>query len=130
MKTLLFLLLLPFCCFAQKKDTAFIKNLKDYKEGKINVLVSPSGRKSVVTLGDDKDWLSRDNGIAVNTSPQQDTIPVIMLVCDTAVVRFLYNSCNYQYGYEVTEGLRIWKVHQDGSRTPLFKIMEYLGENK
>src|SRR5687767_1074924 len=55
MKTLLFLLLLPFCCFAQKKDTAFIKNLKDYKEGKVNVLVSPSGRKSVVTI-EDGEW--------------------------------------------------------------------------
>lgn len=32
------------------KDTAFIKNVGDYQEGKVNVLVTPSGRKSVVTI--------------------------------------------------------------------------------
>lgn len=35
-----------------QKDTIFIKNIKEYKEGHINVLVSPSGRKSVVTFSE------------------------------------------------------------------------------
>lgn len=39
------------------KDTVFIKNVNEYQEGKVNVLVSPSGRKSVVTI-EEGEWRS------------------------------------------------------------------------
>lgn len=50
-----------------KKDTVFIKNVGDYQEGKVNVLVSPSGRKSVVTLVESKfDWIRGGKNMAVD----------------------------------------------------------------
>lgn len=48
MKLLFIILLFSFPAIGQ--DTVFIKNVGEYQEGKVNVLVSPSGRKSVVTI--------------------------------------------------------------------------------
>lgn len=48
---LLFIILL-FSLPAIGQDTVYIKNVGEYKEGKVNVLVTPSGRKSVVTMVD------------------------------------------------------------------------------
>lgn len=56
MKLLLIILLFSLTANGQK-DTVFIKNMKDYVEGKVNVLVSPSGRKSIVSVLPTKnDW--------------------------------------------------------------------------
>lgn len=63
MKSLFIILCFSLPAFGQ--DTVFIKNVNDYVEGKVNVLVSPSGRKSVVTVLPTKnDWATgTDTGI-------------------------------------------------------------------
>lgn len=54
-----------------------------------------------------------------------DTVKVIMLISHPLV-----RCVEWRHGYEVREGQMLWRVHNDGSRTPLFKITEYLDENK
>ncbi len=47
-----------FCLYSFSQDTIVIKNIKFYQEGKVNILKSPSGKKTVVTL--ESNWKEHD----------------------------------------------------------------------
>jgi hypothetical protein len=98
MRILLILLLFPVMCWGQKKDTVFI-------DTKNSVFETEGG-------GWTYPYNSR-NGLTI--TPKQDTIPVIMLVCDTSIgahsLQLWFSEqgkasnegrlCWWQFGYEV-----------------------------
>ena len=78
MKKFLFLPTLFFCFFAysQTADTVVIKNMKNYKEGKINFLLTPSGKKIQVDMMPSAEWNTEtDNKFSASIEPI-DTLAV------------------------------------------------------
>jgi hypothetical protein len=65
-----FLLFLFYLSARSQQDTIVIKNIKQYKEGKVNILKSPSGKKTIVTLSKtESDWKEHD---AIDTTMYWD----------------------------------------------------------
>src|SRR6266487_2299189 len=58
MKSLLIVYASFLSSFTWSQDTIIIKNIKNYQEGKVNILKSPSGKKTVVALK--SDWKEHD----------------------------------------------------------------------
>ena len=59
--TLSFLVFLIWLSAWSQQDTIVIKNVKHYKEGKVNILKSPSGKKTIITLSKkESDWKDHD----------------------------------------------------------------------
>lgn len=98
MKKLLTLLLLcPAFCFSQKRGGDTTASKKDsglYILNKDGFTTTPS---LILGSGIGTTWAT--------TTPTQDTIRVMLLVCDTAFIMRLYNKpvCWWQYGYEVVD---------------------------
>jgi hypothetical protein len=57
-----FLFFLIYLSAWSQQDTVVIKNIKQYKEGKVNILKTPSGKKTIVTLSKtESDWKEHDD---------------------------------------------------------------------
>jgi hypothetical protein len=55
-----FLLSISAICRAQQ-DTIIIKNIKQYQEGKINILRSPKGKMTIVRFADKSSWKEKES---------------------------------------------------------------------
>jgi len=53
-------LFITLYCSVNAQDTVVIRSIKFYKEGKVNILRSPSGKKTVVKLVDNSNWKEKE----------------------------------------------------------------------
>ena len=74
--------------FAISQDTVFIPNMKFYKEGKINFLLSPGGIKTKV------DVLSKETWMTSNADDQDESINVIDTASEITAFAFFKSYVN------------------------------------